>query len=120
MGFRKGGGIQMKVQASAKTQKPAGTFGSDYNGSLLATETNNSNQQQIDQLTDGLSGGRLPVVRAVALHESCDSKTGGTACWYLQILPVGTRVPSNNNNKLYLYHGQRGNMTVHIHTFAHA
>ena len=27
---------------------------------------------------------------------------------------------NNNNNKLYLYHGQRGNMTVHIHTFAHA
>ena len=26
----------------------------------------------------------------------------------------------NNNNKLYLYHGQRGSMTVHIHTFAHA
>ena len=24
-----------------------------------------------------------------------------------------------HNNKLYLYHGQRGNMTVHIHTFAH-
>ena len=46
MGFRKGGGIQMKVQASAKTQKPAGTLGSDYNRSLLATETNHNRQQQ--------------------------------------------------------------------------
>ena len=27
---------------------------------------------------------------------------------------------SDSNNKLYLYHGQRDNMTVHIHTLANA
>ena len=46
MGIRKGGWYTEKVQASAKTQKPAGTFGSDYNGSLLATEINHNRQQQ--------------------------------------------------------------------------
>jgi hypothetical protein len=32
----------------------------------------------------------------------------------------GCPCPLHDNNELYLYHGRRGNMTVHIHTFAPA